>query len=387
MRPFVFSCDAHIVEPNDLFTANMSDGCKQWAPNAVIDEKGMRANRLGETVLFKIPANFHTHKVGEANDLDTRRRGVRDLGMRLVDMERDGVDAELCFPSLGLLAPSIPDRQASAEAARIYNDWAWDHLEGARNKLIPAAVMPLVDMDDALAELKRVIEKGYRAIMMPPVSVPETPKYNDPAWDEFFATCGEAGIPLVFHTGVGTVNIRALRGAGAALFNYTRQMNDAVDVIAALVGGGVLDRNPKSHVLFVECGAGWLLGLAERMDEVYEGHAPMVQPKLSRKPSEIVRDQVHCSFQNDQGCLLTYPSLSIENFLFATDYPHSEGTFPFSRQLVETMFDHVPNISEEDKAKVLGLNAVKLFGITPEMVREDTERLMARQENKQQASI
>jgi len=379
MRPFVFSCDAHIVEPADLFTKNMSEHNQQWAPNAVIDDKGMRANRLGETVLFKIPANFHTHKVGEANDLDTRRRGVRDLGLRFADMERDGVDAELCFPSLGLLAPSIPDREAALEAARIYNDWAWDYLDGVRNKLIPAAIMPLVDMDDAQAELERVIAKGYRAIMMPPVSVDSTPKYNDPAWDRFFATCAKVGIPLVFHTGVGVINIRALRGPGGALFNYTRQMNDAVDVIAALVGGGVLDRNPDAHVLFVECGAGWLLGLAERMDEVYEGHAPMVQPKLSRKPSEIVRDQVHCSFQNDPGCLLTYKLLSIDNFLFATDYPHSEGTFPFSRQLVEKMFDHVPDITEEEKAKVLGLNAVKLFGISPQMVREDTERMQAKQ--------
>jgi predicted TIM-barrel fold metal-dependent hydrolase len=382
MRPFVFSCDAHIVEPFDLFTRNLPDHLKQWAPNAEVDDKGMRLNKLGDTTLFKIPANFHTHKVGEANDLDTRRRGVRDLSLRFADMERDGVDAELVFPSLGLLAPRISDREASLAAARLYNDWAWDYLEGMRNKLIPAAIMPLVNLDDALEELKRIIAKGYRAIMMPPAGLADTPKYNDAAWDPFVATCAEAGIPLVFHTGVGEVNLRAIRGAGAALFNYTRQMNDAVDVIAALVGGGVLDRNPNAHVLFVEAGAGWLLGLAERMDEVYEGHAPMIQPKLSRKPSEIVRDQVHCSFQNDPGCLLTYPSLSINNFLFATDYPHSEGTFPFSRQLVETMFDHVPNITDDEKAAVLGLNAVKLFGITPEMVREDTERMIAREQAK-----
>ena len=180
MRPFVFSCDAHIVEPNDLFTANMSDACKQWAPNAVIDDKNMRLNRLGETVLFKLPANFHAHKVGEANDLDIRRKGARDLKLRFADMERDGVDAELVFPSLGLLAPRIPDRTAAREAAQIYNDWAWEYLEGARSKLVPAAIIPLVDLDDGLTELNRIIDMGYRAIMMPPVNVADTPKYNDP---------------------------------------------------------------------------------------------------------------------------------------------------------------------------------------------------------------
>ena len=75
-----------------------------------------------------------------------------------------------------------------------------------------------------------------------------------------------------------TGNLRALKGPGGALFNYTRQMNDAVDVITQLVGGGVLDRNPKAHILFAEHSAGWLWGLAERMDEVYHGHSNSVEP-------------------------------------------------------------------------------------------------------------
>lgn len=376
MRPFVFSCDAHIVEPPDLFTAGLPDHLKAWACNAEIDGKGMRLNKIGDTVLFKIPVGFHAHKVGESNDLDIRRLGARDLMLRFADMERDGVDAELVFPSLGLLANRITDREAARETARLYNDWAWDHLDGIRSKLLPAAIIPLVALEDGIDELKRVIAKGYRAIMMPPVNLDSVPKYNDPAWDPFFALCAEAEVPLVFHTGVGNVNIRALKGPGGALFNYTRQMDDAVDVIAALVGGGVLDRNPKAHILFAEHGAGWLLGLAERMDEVYFGHAPSIEPKLSRMPSEIVRDQVHCSFQNDLGCLLTVKGLSPANFLFATDYPHSEGTFPNSRQLVDAMFDAVPDMAAEDRAAVLGLNAARLFGITPDQVAEETKRYL-----------
>src|SRR5690606_41414967 len=66
---------------------------------------------------------------------------------------------------------------------------------------------------------------------------------------------------LVFHTGVGNVGIRALKGPGSGMYNYTRQMNDAVDIITQLVAGGVLDRNPKAHILFAEHSAGWLWGL------------------------------------------------------------------------------------------------------------------------------
>jgi predicted TIM-barrel fold metal-dependent hydrolase len=378
MRPFVFSCDAHIVEPPDLFTNGLPEHLRQWAPNAEIDKvKGMRSMKLGDTLLFKIPIGFHAHKVGDADDTgDVTRLGQRDLKLRIKDMQRDGVDAEIAFPSLGLLLNRITDPEAAREACRIYNDWLWGYVEGLRSKLVPAAAIPLVNMDDGIAELKRVIAKGFPTIMMPLINFDTVPLYNDAAWDPFFAICAEAGIPLSYHTGVGNVNLRPIRGPGGALFNYTRQMNDAVDVITALVGGGVLDRNPKAHILFAEHGAGWLFGLAERMDEVYIGHAPMIQPKLSRMPSEIVRDQVHCAFQNDLGSLLTVRGLSAANFLFATDYPHSEGTFPYSPKLVDrVMADQ--GLAPEEKAAVLGMNAARLFRISPEKVAAETSAYLA----------
>jgi predicted TIM-barrel fold metal-dependent hydrolase len=145
------------------------------------------------------------------------------------------------------------------------------------------------------------------------------------------------------------------------MYNYTRQMNDAVDIIAQLVAGGVLDRNPNAHILFAEHSAGWLWGLAERMDEIYEGHAPVVYPKLSRLPSQIIRDQVHCALQNDTGSVATRRGVGIEALLFATDYPHSEGTFPFSKKVVDRMIAEHPDATTDEIAAVLGGNAAKLF--------------------------
>ncbi len=145
------------------------------------------------------------------------------------------------------------------------------------------------------------------------------------------------------------------------MFNYTRQMNDAVDIITQLVGGGVLDRNPKAHILFAEHSAGWLWGLAERMDEVYKGHAPAIKPKLSRLPSQIIRDQVHCALQNDVGSVASRRGVGIDALLFATDYPHSEGTFPFSKDVVDKMMAENPDATMNDFIAILGGNAAKLF--------------------------
>jgi len=385
IRPFVFSCDAHVAEPPDLFVKAMPDHLKQFVIHGEVDGD-IRITRIGEQVILKINTNFHSHKTGEgdaafnaqsgagaapdrsctdASDnfvsdcaVDTKRRGARDLELRLADMDRDGVDAELVFPSLGLMLPRIADREGQRTACRIWNDWARDYTAPVRDRLIPAAMIPCIDFDDALAECKRAAAKGFAAFCL----WEGLGNYNDARWDPIFAFAAEQGIPLVFHTGVGNINIRALKGPGGALFNYTRQMNDAVDVITQLIAGGVLDRNPGAHILFAEHSAGWLWGLAERMDEVYNGHGPSISPKLSRLPSQIVRDQVHMALQNDgNSAMAIRKGVGIEALLFATDYPHAEGTFPFSKQVIDKLVEENPDVTTEELVAVLGGNAAKLF--------------------------
>ena len=168
IRPFVFSCDAHVAEPPDLFIKAMPDHLKQFVIHSEADGD-VRITRIGEQVILKINTNFHAHKTGagdaafnaqagggtdrsctDASDnfvsdcaVDTKRRGARDLELRLADMDRDGVDAELVFPSLGLMLPRIADREGQRTACQIWNDWAWDYCAPVRDRLIPAAMRPV----------------------------------------------------------------------------------------------------------------------------------------------------------------------------------------------------------------------------------------------------
>lgn len=376
MYPFIFSCDAHIAEPPDLFTSKLPEHLQKWAIHGVADEK-YRITFIGDQEVLKVKLDYHTHKTGQSDEqfmtdrsctdtrdnfvsdcaVDTKRRGARDLTMRAADMDRDGVDAELVFPSLGLLLPRIPDRDGQRESCKIWNDWAWSYCEPMRERLVPAAMIPCINLDDALAECKRAVDIGFAALCL----WEGLDNYNSLAWDPIFAFAGEHEVPLVFHTGVGSTSIRALKGPGSIMYNYTRQMNDSVDVIAQLVAGGVLDRNPRTHILFAEHSAGWLWGLAERMDEIYLGHGPAVHPKLSRMPSQIIRDQVHCSLQNDVGAVGTRRGVGIGALLWATDYPHSEGTFPHSMKVVDRMMAENADASMADFVAVLGGNAARLF--------------------------
>lgn len=370
MKPFIFSADAHLAEPPDLYRDAMPAHLQDWALWTDVEGDSI-VILMGQTKLLKVYRNFHDHKTGELGCEDVRRLGGRNLDMRLKDMERDGVDAELCYPGIGLTAGLITDAEALKETCRIYNDWAWNYLDGLREKLIAAAMIPHIDIDDAVAELERVIAMGYRTVMLPSVLPPDAPQYNDPVWDRVFAICAEKDIPVCIHTSSGFKNIRPMRGPGAAVYNYTTLMCDAINVITLLAAGGVLDRNPGAKILLSEYGAGWLLALGERMDEGYFGHAPMVQPKLQRLPSQIVREQVVLCLQNDLGALKTLREQGVETMVFATDYPHSEGTFPYSQDLVDKILDEnqIPGLTREEREAVLGGTACRLFKIDPAKAR------------------
>jgi predicted TIM-barrel fold metal-dependent hydrolase len=181
-----------------------------------------------------------------------------------------------------------------------------------------------------------------------------------PDWDPILALAHDAKVPIVFHCGTGLLDPVVLRGPGGAIFNYTHLINSAMDVITLLVGGGGLDRFPDAHVVTIEAGTSWLPAVAERMDEVYHAHQHYVRPKLSALPSEIVARQVHCSFQFDRAGIIARHELGHQTLLWATDYPHLEGTFPRSQDVAERIFEGI-DISEDEKLDILGRTAARLF--------------------------
>lgn len=351
-QPFIFSADSHLVEPNELFLDGMPASLKRHALRAV-KEGDMIVTRTEEQVIYRLKPQM-IELVGE------KRIGARDLGGRLQDMARDGIDAEICFPSLGLWTYALTDPEAELATTQIYNDWNNSYLSGHLDTFVRCGVLPVRRLTDTVAELKRLGQLGFSAAMLPSVTPTGVPRYNSAEWDPVFAAAAELGIVLVLHTGTGLETVIHERGAGAAVVNYTRQMNDGIDAITYMVAGGVLDRNPTAQVAVIECGASWLAALSERMDEVYFAHAPFVHPKLSVPPSEVIRRQVKASFQHDRACIASRHVTGVEALLWASDYPHAEGTFPHSQAVISKLFDGI-TITEKEKADILGGNAVRLF--------------------------
>ena len=352
MKPFVFSCDSHINEPKDLWLANLPPAMRDKGLKTWKDEKNFFVG-ANDQILMKMQV---------ADGVSGNEKiGRFEIEPRIKDMIRDGVDAEVIFPTMALLTSRVGDRDLEIASCAVYNDWLIDHFKDHRHIFVPAAVLPVGTIDDAVAELKRCIALGYTTSMIPGRLPGELPAYNSDQWDVLWDVAAQAEHPFILHSGTGGATTME-KGPGAALINYMLSGRGPIDAVAYLVAGGALDRFPQLKVATMECGASYLNWLAECFDEIYPAHIHYVRPKLNRKPSQIIADQVKAAFSHDRSAVETRGILGHQTLMFATDYPHLEGSFPYSREAIAENFRDI-DISEQEKADILGLTAAKLFGL------------------------
>ena len=365
MSTFVFSADGHVVEPQGLFLEGLPASLREHGLHPEMRD-GFMFMMAGQKVISKMALNRPPSPEKKAGDPEgfgrPNRLGVRELPARLEDMKKEGIDAEIVFPSSGLFSFLIENPEAELATAQIYNDWNNGFLSGHEKTFVRCGILPVRDLRNTVAEIKRLAGLGFTAAMLPSLIEPGSglPAYNDEAWDPVFEAGQQYGVVFVLHTGTGREDVRAHKGPGGAVINYTIQMCDGMHSIMHLVAGGVLDRFPGARVACIESGASWLQALAERMDEVYEAHHWFVTPKLSLTPRELIARQVACSFQYDRACIMARSVTGTQSMMWGADYPHHEGTFGRTRDVLAHLFDGI-DISEKDKADILGGNAARLF--------------------------
>jgi predicted TIM-barrel fold metal-dependent hydrolase len=352
----LISADNHVFEPVSLWQERLP---------AAFRERGPRLDTKGEWLVLAIEGMPDRKLTRTGNERGRRGAGSgpglagsADAEARLRDMAQDGVVAEVIYPTFGLFIDMIPAADLQMACARVYNDWLAETFLHRPDVFIPSAVVPVRDVESATAELERVVGLGFRAATIPTTPPPGTP-YNLPVFDPLWQVASDAALPLSLHTGTGALPQHE-RGPGGAVINYVKVGLLSAETLSYFAASGVLERFPDLRLVFVETGAGWLAYCCERMDEAFEEHEQWVKPKLEQRPSDYVRRQCHVTLGADRAPLLTREITGVEPLLWASDYPHPEGTFPESQQVVERIFAGVP---EADLQAIVHDNAARLYGI------------------------
>lgn len=365
----MISADTHLSPPPTLIRERIDARYKDRVPRQQRDKDGVLWTviegrppmRILETALEA--EDLYRSKAGSSGGLDSNNY---NLDKRMADLDADGIDAELVFPNgAGLLAFWTPDVALAQAQFQIYNDWAAELSRNYRKRMNVAACIATGDVTSAVQEIARVAKLGYRVVTLPckpmfGASDVAQLNYNSTQFDPLWAAIQEADLTITFHVLTGA-DPRGAKGPGGAIVNLAiHALAPTAEPVANLCASGALDRFPKLRFATVEAGIGWIPWLLDTMDETYLKHHMWVSPKLKQGlPSDYFRAHAAATFGEDRaGLALSEVYQLADNFCWANDYPHHEGTFPHSAQAIERQMG---GLKEETRAKILGLNAARFF--------------------------
>ncbi|MGH7894481.1 MAG: amidohydrolase family protein [Candidatus Binatia bacterium] len=359
----LYSCDDHLDLwnlPRDVWQDRLPARLRERGPRVVEQGGGAWWTCDGAVIgMYGLNSQMMkdysaTSRVPEVEDDGLRPSNPK---LRLEDMERDGVYASVIYGP-NLFGLPIADQELKAACLAAYNDWAteFNRTEPARLSVLP--VLPTHAPEAATAELERAAKHGHRGVIISPFEF----RCTDPEWTRFWDAAETTGLPVSFHIGQGTSQVRVAPGSWElAAFSAVGPMQ-LDEPLAMMVYSGVLERRPKLRLVLAESGIGWLPYFVHRMDAAAEKHVPKAQDyKLTTKPSEIFRRQVFATFEEEPLGPELLPLLGGDNFMWASDYPHPDSTYPHSREAIEHAFAGLdPSFVEQ----VTATNCKRLYGFT-----------------------
>jgi uncharacterized protein len=331
----LYSCDDHLDLwnlPGDLWANRLSARLAERGPR-VVDQGGGAWWTCDGAVIGPYRLGSGYSAISRAGIEDDGAR-ASDPTLRLDDMDRDGVYASVIYGP-NLFGMPIADPELKAAVLAGYNDWAVEFNRCAPDRLCVLPVLPTHAPEAAVAELERVARLGHRGAIISPFEF----RCSDPAWDQLWSAAEDAALPVSFHIGHGTSQVRvAPRSWELAAFAAVGPMQ-LDEPLAMMIYSGVLERHPKLRLVLAESGIGWLPYFVRRMDQTAEKHVAKAEDyRLKAKPSEIFRRQVYATFEEEPLGPSLLPLLGPDNFMWASDYPHPDSTFPHSRQAIAEAF-------------------------------------------------
>ncbi|MDX1483748.1 MAG: amidohydrolase family protein [Alphaproteobacteria bacterium] len=374
-----FSADSHVNEPEATW-AGIPEDLRARGPHFVQDPPGKKGLYFGFDG-HKLDPVGQTFTAGTARDPEVVRdrvenftwdrwRGPWDPDARLGDMQRDGVEAEILYPSMARNFYALSGEDTALQLAGIqsYNDWITGYCAALPERLFAIGLLSVLDIEFSVIEMERIKALGHKGALLP-AELPDGMSYADPAFEPIWATAERLDMPLHFHINVNQGSEReAYRIPMSAMIDMGRRaVKRAIaqpdTLLTDLLFGLVLETHPGLRVVFAEYELAWILpflyrfeGNARRFPREYPGLAHM-----TRLPGETIRQQVFVTFQNDPAGLAGAERLGLlDNCMWANDYPHGGATWPNSQEIVARQLE---GFDAATARKLVWENTARLYRI------------------------
>lgn len=370
--PFkLVSADSHIAEPPDLWSRRIDRQFADRAPTLVSDddsdyfvmdpskprrpgEQGIGIGLLATKRKYSDPESFDFGHHGRWRDVP---ESAYCPDRRVRELDEEGIEAELIYPTLGLGMFGIRDREFRYACLRAYNGWMAEYCRTAPKRLFGIAVIATDNIARDIAEMERCASEGLSGAMVS-ISQKSGANYGDPEFDELWAAAAALDMPISLHVSASETSFHA---TGNMWADFACVFTPTMYTIVAMIFSGIFDRHRDLRVLSVENDASWALAVLERMDDRWRHDRHWARgDKLSsgRKPSEIFHDQVACTFMRDRTAIVNRDIIGRGNIMWGSDFPHFDGAWPNSAAALERQFADVP---PEDQRRIGRTNVIDFY--------------------------
>jgi uncharacterized protein len=360
--PRVIDADGHVLEPLSAFDG-LPDGQRLRVER---DPVGLDHVFAGAQEIVTVSLGFLGSPGSRMEDLEhsppyeEAQPGGFDPTLRLDDMDSEGIDAAVLYPSVGLNFWAVEDPGTAVALARAYNDWLASYCAAEPARLHGAAMLPFQDPAAAVEELRRAhTELGFPAAFVRPNPCRHR-SISHHAYEPVWEAAESLGVTIGIHEGSSNT-IETLgdgRPFNPLILHAVSHAFEQMLACAQLMVFGVMERHPDLRFVFLEAGGGWAPYWLYRLDEQLHGFGGFC-PELRRPPSECFARQCWVSFEVDEPTLpaLT-PFVGEDRIVWGSDYPHHDATFPGA---VKELREVIAPLPEVVQAKILGLNAADLY--------------------------
>ena len=393
--PFpLFDCDNHIYEPPEALLRHLPEKYKDVLKYVEVNGRTKLAieGHISEYIpnpTFEVVAAPGCHaefyRGNNPEGKSFREFNVIEKGKaeyqyktpeRVKMQEEQGIVGALVYPSLANVIEGHMDHHPDFCHAVIHslNQWIkeeWGFGDDGRFYVTP--VITFMDAEKALEEAKWIIENGSKVVLIRPAAVAGANGYRSmasPEFDAIWKLLEENNIFVTFHTSDNGYNdvykrhkaVAAVDGEEYLPFERTDTLEQVMDVnhlacqhhLASLICHGLFDRFPALNISYVETGTYWVYPLWDRFELVYR----QMPQAFGRHPHEIMRSNVFYHPFYEENVYRLVEMVGVDQVMFGSDWPHPEGL-----ETPTDWQDEIAEMNEEDRAKIMGGNVMKVLGL------------------------
>lgn len=376
----IVSVDDHLVEHPRVWQDRLLQRFKDAGPR-IVEQNGKHIWMFEGQAYPTIGLNAVAGKPQSEWGLDPVRYedmipGCYDPSARIQDMDLDGVQAALCFPSFPGFAGGTfhraKDKDLALSCVKAWNDFYIDEwCSVAPERYIPLGILPVWNIEEAVAEAERLAAKGARTLSFPDSPVPlGLPSFHSDHWDRLWGVCSQAQLPVSLHFGSSSF-VPGFSFSSLAASANPAAVNDAPFAVAItafstnlmwttmdLLFSGKLQQFLDLQFSLAEGGIGWLPYVLERSDYVWEWHRYYQPIDFDTRPSDLFRKHFWGCFIDDIHGLQNRHTVGVDRITLEIDFPHSDSNWPNSRKRAAEVLADVP---DDECALIVEQNARRML--------------------------